>query len=268
MPYWNNKVALITGASAGLGRALAETFAAAGAKVVLAARGEDELKEVVNSIDSSGGEATYVAADITVQKSVDTLFKQAIDQFGQLDVLINNAGRSMRGNVTDTTADEFAALMDINFFSAVRCTLAAMPHLQSVGGHVVNIGSLASKGVGPHLGAYPASKFALAAYSAQLRWELKPLGVHVLLVCPGPIARDDGSRNYDEQAAELPESARKPGAGVRLRSVSATWLARRIMDACQRRDPELVIPWKARWLFAISQLSPRWGDTILRSRFR
>ena len=268
MSYWNDKVTLITGGSAGLGRALAETFALAGAKVVLTARREDRLKEVVNSIRSSGGEAAYVAADLTVPQDVDALFEQAIDQFGQLDVLINNAGKSMRGRATDTTVDEFAALMDINLFSAVRCTLAALPHLVAVGGHIVNIGSLASKGVGPHLGAYPASKFALAAYSAQLRWELAPQGIHVMLVCPGPIAREEGSRNYDEQTAGLPKSAKKPGAGVRLRAISATWLARRVLVACQRRDPELVIPWKARWLFAFSQLSPRWGEAILRGRFR
>jgi short-subunit dehydrogenase len=103
----------------------------------------------------------------------------------------------------------------------------------------------------------------VAAYSQQLRYELNPLGVHVLLVCPGPIARPDAGQRYDEQASGLPDWARKPGGGVKLKGIPPEKLARRILQYCERRKPELVMPAKARILFALAQLSPTLGDWII-----
>jgi short-subunit dehydrogenase len=122
---------------------------------------------------------------------------------------------------------------------------------------------LAAKSASKYLGAYPASKFPVAAYSQQLRYELHPLGVHVLLVCPGPIAREDAGSRYDDQANNLPESARKPGGGVKLKGIPPERLVAKILRYCECRKPELVMPAKARLLFAISQLSPTWGDWIM-----
>jgi short-subunit dehydrogenase len=119
------------------------------------------------------------------------------------------------------------------------------------------------------MGAYPASKHALAAYTQQLRLELSPQGVHVLHVCPGPIARN-ASRHETEQrgryaadAPGVPDEAQAPGAGARINAIDPTRLAAAILKACERRRPELVIPAKARLLFAISQLSASWGDWLL-----
>jgi short-subunit dehydrogenase len=131
-------------------------------------------------------------------------------------------------------------------------------------GHLVNIGSLSAKTASRFLGAYPASKFPVAAYSQQLRLELAPQGVHVLLVCPGPLAREDAGRRYDAQAADLPDTARRPGGGVKLKGISPPRLARKIVQYCQRRRPELVMPARARVLFALAQLSPTLGDWILK----
>ena len=111
-------------------------------------------------------------------------------------------------------------------------------------------------------------RFAIAAYSQQLRYELNPQGVHVLLVCPGPIARPDTGQRYDAEASDLPESARQPGGGVKLRGIQPEELAARILRACERRLPELIVPAKARWLFAISQLWPSIGDRIIRGMNR
>ncbi len=188
MAYWTNKVVLITGASAGLGRSLARTFAREGAQVVLGARGQQSLDEAVAEIRDSGGKAMAVVADVTQQQQVGRLIEKTIETHGQLDVLVNSVGRSMRGKIEETTAEEFRELLEVNLIATVRCTRTALPHLTATGGHVVNIGSLASKSVGLFLGAYPASKFAMAAYSAQLRMELESQGVHVLLVCPGPTS--------------------------------------------------------------------------------
>ena len=117
----------------------------------------------------------------------------------------------------------------------VRCTRAAVPHLLKQRGHVVNIGSLAAKSAARWVGAYPATKFAVAAYSQQLRLELGPQGLHVLLVCPGPIRRR-GSRVYPLAGLEdVPEAARGPGAGVHVSDVPPEQLARAILRACERR---------------------------------
>ena len=191
MPFWRNKVVLVTGGSSGLGRVIAEAFAAAGAKIVIAALESDAVCRAAGEMRSQGSDVLGVHADITRQEDVDRLFAQAMERFGRLDVLVNNAGRSMRGKVLDTTPEQFRDLMELNLIALVRCTRAAIPHLLAQRGHVVNIGSLAAKSAARWVGAYPATKFAVAAYSQQLRLELGVQGLHVLLVCPGPIERKD-----------------------------------------------------------------------------
>jgi short-subunit dehydrogenase len=185
-----------------------------------------------------------------------------IARFGNLDVLVNCAGGSARGDVLSTTVEDFRRLMELNFFSLVECTRAALPHLLDNRGHLVNIGSLAAKSASRLMGGYAASKFAVAAYSQQLRLELAEHGLHVLLVCPGPIRRDE-PRVY-AGSEQLPESARQPGAGVKVGRIEPDWLAARILRACERREVEIVVPWKARVLFALSQVSPSCGDWLLK----
>jgi uncharacterized protein len=263
MSFWRNKVVLVTGGSSGLGRVIAEAFAAAEARVVLAALEADAVRRAADEMQSAGREVLGVHADITRQDDVDRLFRQTIDRFGRLDVLVNNAGRSMRGKVLDTTPDQFRELMELNLIALVRCTRAAVPHLLKQRGHVINIGSLAAKSAARWVGAYPATKFAVAAYSQQLRLELGAQGLHVLLVCPGPIERKD-ARLYPLAGLEdVPEGARRPGAGVKVHATAPQDLARWILRACERRQPELIVPGKARLLFAISQLWPSLGDWIV-----
>lgn len=264
MTYWQQKVICITGGSTGFGRELAGVFSERGARVILVARDEGRISDAVSSLRRGGADATGIAADVTRQEDIDTLFARIADDFGGLDAMVNCAGRSSRGEALTTKPEDFRDLLEINFLATVRCSQAAAPLLVASGGHLVNIGSLASKTASPFLGAYPASKFPVAAFSQQLRMELNPEGVHVLLVCPGPIARPDAGARYDQQASDLPESARKPGGGVKVKGIPPARLTHKILHYCQRRKPELVMPGKARLLFAISQLSPRLGDWIIR----
>ncbi|HEV7224747.1 MAG TPA: SDR family NAD(P)-dependent oxidoreductase, partial [Pirellulales bacterium] len=111
MTYWQNKVAVVTGGSGGLGRAIAAAFAAAGAHVVIAARGADALERAAAQLSQGGRQVLPVAADVTRQEDVERLFARAIERFGRLDVLVNNAGRSMRKAILDTTAEDFQQLM-------------------------------------------------------------------------------------------------------------------------------------------------------------
>jgi NAD(P)-dependent dehydrogenase (short-subunit alcohol dehydrogenase family) len=266
MTFWQNKVVLVTGGSSGLGRVIAEAFLEAGAKVAVVGLEPAQVEQAAEEMRAGGRDVLGIHADITRQENVDQLFAQILKHFGRLDVLVNNAGRSMRGKVLDTTPEQFRDLMELNFIALVRCTRAAVPHLLEHQGHVINIGSLAAKSAARWVGAYPATKFAVAAYSQQLRLELGPQGLHVLLVCPGPIQRKD-SRLYPLEGLEdVPESARAPGAGVQVKRISPQTLAKSILHACERRRPELVMPGKARLLFALMQLWPSLGDWIVRRK--
>jgi short-subunit dehydrogenase len=173
----------------------------------------------------------------------------------------------MRGTATSTSVDEFRDMIETNFLSAVRCTQAFATSLTRSRGHLVLIGSLASKVAAGYLGAYPASKFPLAALAQQLRMEMGDKGLHTLLVCPGPIARDDRSdtgTRYASQAPDVPAAAHQPGGGAKVRAIDPQWLAEKILIACEKRRAELVVPWRARVLFTVTQLSPRLGDWLLR----
>jgi uncharacterized protein len=263
MSYWLNKVVLVTGGSSGLGRVIAETFAAAGAKTAIVGLEAEPLQRTIHEMQTAGFDVLGLQANITRQEDVDRIFAQTIDRFGRLDVLVNNAGRSMRGKLLDTTPEQFRELMELNLIALVRCTRAAVPHLLRQRGHVVNIGSLAAKSAARWVGAYPTTKFAVAAYSQQLRLELGDSGLHVLLVCPGPIKRKN-PRLYPLRGLEgLPETARQPGAGVKTLAISPQKLADAVLNACRRRRPELIVPTSARLLFAIAQLWPTLADWIL-----
>ncbi|MDR1290693.1 MAG: SDR family oxidoreductase, partial [Planctomycetaceae bacterium] len=234
---WRDRVVVITGGSSGLGQAIGRQFAGLGSRVVLVARDIERLELAVSGIRGVYSEAKLeaVRCDVTCQGEVDFLFRRIADEFGSLDVLVNNAGRSMRGRVVDTTPEQFQSLFDLNVLGMVRCTCGALPLLLASRGHIVNIGSLASKSAAKYVGAYPVTKFAVAAYSQQLRLELGEEGVHVLLVCPGPIKRD-GERLYQfDNTKGIPESAMKQGAGVKVKPIDPIMLADKIIKYCEQR---------------------------------
>ncbi|MCE9604046.1 MAG: SDR family NAD(P)-dependent oxidoreductase [Planctomycetia bacterium] len=269
MSYWSQKVVVVTGASGGLGYSIAEAFVRAGANVVLSARTPATLQAAEERLRLLNGQSREVGllsvpTDVTRDEDVAALIARTIERFGRIDALVNNAGLSMRKGVLETTVEDFREMLDLNLLAVVRCTRAAAPHLIASKGHLVNIGSLAGKAASRFLGAYPASKFAVTAYTQQLRLELAVEGLHVLLVCPGPIARDDGRVRSPEELAKLPESARKPGGGVKVSRIQPEVLAAKILTACERRRGELIVPWKARILFTLMQTSPVLADWLIR----
>jgi short-subunit dehydrogenase len=160
------------------------------------------------------------------------------------------------------TPDELQALWEVNVLATVRMTRAVAPHVLRAKGHIVNVGSLASKTATPFLGAYPATKHAVAAYTQQLRLELSGHGVHVMLVCPGPISREDDVPRYSERSG-VPSAAQRPAGGAKVRQLNPHRLARDILKACERRSPEIVRPPTARLLFAAAAISPRLGDWLV-----
>lgn len=264
--YWREKVCVVTGGSAGLGLEIARAASLRRGRVVLVARQADRLEAAAAQLRAAGGHADAIVADVSRQADVERLAATVAQRYGGVDLLCNCAGRSARGAVLDATPEDFHELLDVNLIAAVRVTRALAPLVLPRRGHLVNIASLACKVAPRFMGAYPASKFALAAYTQQLRLELGPQGLHVLLVCPGPIARDGAPRYAD--AAGVPEEAQGPGAGARLHALEPRQLAEDILDACQRRKLELVRPAKARLLFVLGQISARWGDWLLSRSMR
>jgi len=277
---WENKRVLVTGGSAGLGLAIARCFAAKGARVAIVGRDQAKLDNAVANVNSkalaagnmnskalaagdSDGRFLPITGDITRPEDVDRIFQTVRDNWNGLDVLVNNAGRSSRGTIAGTPPDVFRELWELNFLAALRCTQHALPMLLAAKGHLVNIGSLGAKSASKYLGAYPTSKFPLAALSQQLRLEHAADELHVLLVCPGPIARNDAGARYAAESESLPDEAAQPGGGVKVKSIDPGWLAGQIVRACERRKLELIVPGKARLLFAIQQLFPSWGDWIV-----
>lgn len=265
---WHDKVAIVTGGSSGFGRTLVHKLAERRLRVVVAARDAAKIEQTVAAIQAAGGQGLGVVADVTDDVQVTQLIASTVERFGRIDMLVNNAGKSTRGQAIETTPEQFHEFFELNFLSAVRCTRAALPYLLQSRGHLVQIGSLASKTVTRYLGAYPASKFPLAAYSQQLRYELGPQGVHVLLVCPGPIRRDDAGSRYAAESAQLPASASQPGGGVRLKGLDAERVAEQVLRACERRQAELILPTKAKWLIALAQIAPGLGDWIVNKMTR
>jgi short-subunit dehydrogenase len=267
MSYWSGKRAVVIGGTAGLGRALAQVLAQQGARVAIVARRQALLDAAANELRGDGADVLTITGDVTNDGDIQRLANTVHHAWGGLDLLCHCAGRSMRGTALGTGADEFRKLWETNFLSAVLSTQAFAADLSQAGGHLVLIGSLASRVAAGYLGAYPASKFPLAAFAQQLRMESGHHGFHVLLVCPGPIARVDAidsTARYANQAPDVPAAAHQPGGGAKVRAIDPEWLAEKILRACEQRQAELVVPRRARLLFTLSQLSPRLGDWLLR----
>jgi NAD(P)-dependent dehydrogenase (short-subunit alcohol dehydrogenase family) len=190
MSDMNDKVALITGASSGIGRATGEAFAARGAKVVLAARREHELATLTSEIESRGGRASFVVTDVAIAKDVERMVAHAIETFGRLDYAVNNAGiEGQLSGITDLPEEEWDRVLDINLRGNFLC-MKYEARAMLAGGHggaIVNVGSVNSFLGFPTGSAYVASKHGQIGLTTSVSAELAPHGIRVNLVCPGII---------------------------------------------------------------------------------
>ena len=190
MSEMNDKVALITGASSGIGRATAEAFAARGAKVVLAARREDELAALVSEIKGRGGEATLVVTDVAIARDVERMVAHTIETFGQLDYAVNNAGiEGQFAGIADLPEQEWDRVLNTNLKGTFLCLQHESRAMLAGGrgGAIVNVGSVNSFLGFAHGSAYVASKHGQIGLTTCVSAELAPQGIRVNLVCPGFI---------------------------------------------------------------------------------
>jgi NAD(P)-dependent dehydrogenase (short-subunit alcohol dehydrogenase family) len=253
-----NKVALITGGSRGLGLVLARQICAAGGKVALLARDNEELIRAKTDLAGrGGGRAITIQCDLLDSGQIQSAIRQTIDRFGKIDILINNAGIIEVGPLEHMTREDFERSMAVHFWAPYALISEVVPEMRTWGGgRIVNISSIGGKIAVPHLAAYGASKFALTGFSDAIRAELALDKIYVTTVAPGMMrtgshvnAKFKGK--HDSEFAWFAASA-----GAPLISMNAERAARKILAACRRGQPSLTLTYAARTAILGNALFP------------
>ncbi|MCF8358513.1 MAG: SDR family oxidoreductase [Prolixibacteraceae bacterium] len=229
----NNKVVIITGASSGIGEALARKFHQEGSKLVLAARSLDKLHALENEL---GEDVLSVKADVSVEADCKRIIDAAIERFGQVDVLVNNAGISMRAAFDQCEIPVLKRLMDVNFWGTVYCTRYALPHILKSNGSVVGIISIAGHIGLPGRTGYSASKYAMRGFLDALRTEYLGQKLHVLVAAPGFVAS-----NVRENALTASGKAQGKTPRNEDKMMTAEKCAAIIYKAVKKRKREIVL---------------------------
>ena len=253
------RVVIVTGSSSGLGLIVARQAAEAGAKVVLAARGEDDLRAAESELRMLGAEVLAVPTDVSDEGQVRTLVARTIERFGRVDVLVNNAGTIQVGPAETMTVDDFRQAMATNFWGELLPILAVLPHMRSQGGgRIANVVSVGGKVSVPHLLPYSASKFALTGLTEGLRAELSKENILVTGIYPGTIRTGGHAHAHfkgDHQAEYTWFALSDTIPGI---SSSAESAARALWRAVLDGDPEVVVGWNAKLAVLAHNLFPEW----------
>ncbi|MCB2220040.1 MAG: SDR family oxidoreductase [Bacteroidetes bacterium] len=250
------KVVVITGASSGIGKQLAIQFGKKGANVVLAARSLDKLEEVKKQFEAD--KVLSVKTDVSKESDCRMLIQQTIDTFGTIDILINNAGISMRALFEEMDIKVLKQLMDVNFYGSVYCTKFALPYLLQSRGSVVGVSSIAGyKGL-PGRTGYSASKFALQGFLEVLRIENMKKGLHVLIACPGFTASNIRNTSLTADGTQQGESPRDEA-----KMMSAEEVAARIISAVEKRKHRLTLTTQGKLTVMLNKFFPRFMDKMV-----
>ena len=206
MAKLDGKVAVVTGASSGIGAATAEALAAEGAHVAVAARRSERLEELKNNIESNGGNGRVltVECDVADEEQAHELVQKAHREFGQVDILVNNAGVMLLSRIEKSLSKEWRQMFDVNVLGLLYTTDAAVEIMKEQGsGHIVNISSVAGRTSGPMTGVYSGTKYAVNAISQALREELVSDNIRVTIVEPGAVATELPQHISDEEVQEM-----------------------------------------------------------------
>src|SRR5438105_2606370 len=254
---FRDRVALITGGSRGLGLLIARELGRLGARVVLAARDEQELARAKSELVDRGVAVAIVSTDLSTPAEAERAVNECIDAFGRLDVLVNNAGIITVGPFDHLSNVDFQEAMSIHFWAPLYTMQAALPYMRlNGGGRIVNISSIGGKLGVPHLAAYCASKFALTGFSQSVRAELARENILITTVCPG-LMRTGSIFNAWSTGRHRPDFAWMAfAASMPLMTIDGQKAARQIVDAAKHGDPELVITWPAKIAVAAAGIAP------------
>lgn len=225
------KVVVITGASSGLGEAAARLLAAQGASVVLGARRVDRLQSLADELNGGGGKALAMTTDVTDHQQVKALVDAAVQTYGRVDVMINNAGLMPRALLERLTIDDWDRTIDVNIKGVLYGIAAVLPYMKDQqSGHIINVSSVAGHKVGPETAVYSATKHAVRVISEGLRQEVKPYNIRTTVISPGAVA------------TELPSSITVPDIAERIQqfydeyAIPADSFARAVVYAMSQPD--------------------------------
>lgn len=257
--HFSGKTVVITGASMGIGEALAAAFAAEGANLVLAARSADLLAEVAGRIARGWGRIVTIPCDVTNPADVARLVRESLAVTGRIDVLINNAGVGMNGAVETLDLSAWRRCLEVNLLGAVGVIQAFLPDMKAArGGSIVQISSVLGKVSVPYTAGYNASKYALNAISDALRLEVAPYGIAVISVYPGSTETSFRANSLGE--FNPPK--------VRPFRVTADKVARRVVQAVRRGERDVYISLQDTLLCWLGTRFPRLTDYALQRAYR
>ena len=254
---FRDRTVLVTGASSGIGREVALAFAGAGANVVLVARRAKVLAAVASEARKLGAKTLVVPTDVAKPASVAACFGKAVKRFGQVDVVVNNAGVMIPSKVEQTRDVDLQAMLDVNLFGAMHVMQQAMKVMRKQGrGHIVNVASLAGRRGYSPLGGYCATKFALVGLTEALRMEIGSDDIHVALVMPGVVDTPLATNAQRDPLVKMswPERLNMP----------PSWVVQCIFLAIRFRLTEIAVPPGTALLEKLAALTPGTTDSLLR----
>ncbi|MES2418082.1 MAG: SDR family oxidoreductase [Bacteroidota bacterium] len=253
---FKQQIIVITGASSGIGKALAEELAKRGANLVLAARQYVTLCEITASLEEKYQiKALAVQTDVSKEDDCKALIEQTINTFGKIDVLINNAGISMRALFNDLDLSVLKNLMDVNFWGTVYCTKFALPEILKTKGSIVGVSSIAGYRGLPGRTGYSSSKFAMNGFMEALRTELLKTGVQVMVACPGFTTSNIRVSALAKDGLAHGETSMEEG-----KMMTAEEVAQRISDGILKRKRTLIMTGQGKLAVWMNKLFPAFTD--------
>ncbi|NEM97099.1 SDR family oxidoreductase [Pontibacter burrus] len=253
-----DKVVLITGGTSGIGKACAFAFGKAGAKVAVSGRNQQNLDQTSQELRAAGIQNVAINADVSIEADCQRMVQETVDHFGRLDVLINNAGISMRALFQDLELDVIRKVMDINFWGTVYTTKFALPHIMAAKGSIIGISSIAGYRGLPARTGYSASKFAMHGFLETLRTEMLHKGVHVLVACPGFTASNIRNTALAANGQQQSESPRDEG-----NMMTAEEVADQILKATIKRKRDLVMTFQGKLTVFLNKWLPGLTDKLV-----
>lgn len=255
---FKDKVIIVTGASSGIGRACAFEFANNNAKIILASRREEELIKLENKIKEKGGQASSIVTDVRKIDDCQNLINKTVKKYGKIDILINNAGISMRASFEELDLSVIKDLMDTNFYGAVYCTKFALPYLLKQKGTVIGISSISGLTPLPGRTGYCASKYAMDGFLNTLRLENKRRGLNVLVVHPGFTSSNIRNIALNKNGKPQKETPRNEEE-----MMSAERVAQIITKATLKRERDLILTPQGRLVVWLHKNFPGITDRII-----
>jgi short-subunit dehydrogenase len=255
--FFRDKVVIVTGASSGIGKATAREFALRGSKVILASRSIEKLNELELELKAMNCDVAAIKTDVSCEDDCRRMVERTIEKYGRIDVLVNNAGISMKALFMDSNLDVLRKLMDVNFWGTVYCTKYALPYLLASRGSLVGVSSIAGFHGLPGRSGYSASKFAIAGFMETIRIEHLKNGLHVMIIFPGFTATEIRKHALLADGSEQGESPKDENT-----LMTSEYVAKWILKGIRRNKRNKILTWTGRLTALFQRIIPHSVDRL------